>query len=104
MFFLQAISVFWLITVVFIPIGAAILSASRDVSLNKVFQVKLLINMFYYVKYLLQINSLLFYQVVEIVDRYDAKCVPEIFKDDKVAFIKSSWDKTCIRTLNVSSP
>ncbi|CAK7350175.1 unnamed protein product [Dovyalis caffra] len=40
--------------------------------------------------------------VVEIVDRYDAECVPEPFRADKVSFIKDiSLSKNCSRILKV---
>ncbi|XP_028773297.1 ALA-interacting subunit 3 [Neltuma alba] len=38
--------------------------------------------------------------VVEIIDRYESACVPSNYTD-KVAFIQSSADKTCNRTLTV---
>lgn len=38
--------------------------------------------------------------VVEIVDRYEAACVPSNWTD-KVAYIQSAADKTCTRTLHV---
>jgi hypothetical protein len=40
------------------------------------------------------------YQVVEIVDRYEAACVPSNWTD-KVAYIQSGADKTCKRELHV---
>ncbi|KAI5674529.1 hypothetical protein M9H77_14893 [Catharanthus roseus] len=40
--------------------------------------------------------------VVEIIDRYETECVPPNFRNNKVAFIQSSADKTCTRTLNVT--
>ncbi|PIA47657.1 hypothetical protein AQUCO_01400340v1 [Aquilegia coerulea] len=65
------ISTFILISAIFIPIGVVSLLASRD--------------------------------VVEIVDRYDAVCVPATAssKNDKVAFIQSTANKICNRTLTV---
>lgn len=40
--------------------------------------------------------------VVEIVDRYDIECVPELFKSDKLAYIKdTSLPKNCSRYLKV---
>lgn len=40
--------------------------------------------------------------VVEIVDQYDAECVPEEFKGNKVSFIKdSSISKNCTRYIKV---
>ncbi|WOL15864.1 hypothetical protein Cni_G24645 [Canna indica] len=40
--------------------------------------------------------------VVEIVDQYDDKCVPPNMTNDKVAYIQNAtFDKTCIRTLQV---
>ncbi|KAF6174585.1 hypothetical protein GIB67_006237 [Kingdonia uniflora] len=39
-------------------------------------------------------------RVVEIVDRYDADCVPQSFSKNKLAFIQSNeTDKTCTRRL-----
>ncbi|MCL7047197.1 hypothetical protein MKW94_025108 [Papaver nudicaule] len=41
-------------------------------------------------------------RVVEIVDRYDAVCVPANFSKDKLGFIQSSTtDKTCTRIITV---
>ncbi|OIV97272.1 hypothetical protein TanjilG_07024 [Lupinus angustifolius] len=43
--------------------------------------------------------------VVEIVDRYDNDCIPEEFKNNKVAFIKDdSLSKNCSRLLKVDKP
>nr|CAD1844657.1 unnamed protein product [Ananas comosus var. bracteatus] len=47
--------------------------------------------------------------VVELVDRYDADCVPQQLRDDKLAFIQNSQtNKTCTRRLivpkHMSSP
>ncbi|WOL16484.1 ALA-interacting subunit 3-like [Canna indica] len=40
--------------------------------------------------------------VVEIVDRYDAKCIPGNMSSDKVGYIQDDTiDKSCIRTLTV---
>ncbi|XP_020083659.1 ALA-interacting subunit 3-like [Ananas comosus] len=40
--------------------------------------------------------------VVELVDRYDADCVPQHLRDDKLAFIQNSQtNKTCTRRLIV---
>ncbi|CAN4096040.1 unnamed protein product [Withania somnifera] len=40
--------------------------------------------------------------VVEIIDRYDAECVPSPFANDKVGYITNGQeDKTCVRTLIV---
>ncbi|KAJ8627225.1 hypothetical protein MRB53_020532 [Persea americana] len=40
--------------------------------------------------------------VVEIVERYDAECVPEPFRSNKVAYIKdNSTSKNCTRILKV---
>ncbi|XP_021299441.1 ALA-interacting subunit 3-like [Herrania umbratica] len=39
--------------------------------------------------------------VVEIIDRYENVCVPESFRNDKVAYIQSDADKICNRTLRV---
>ncbi|XP_006836332.2 putative ALA-interacting subunit 2 [Amborella trichopoda] len=42
--------------------------------------------------------------VVEIVDRYDTECIPEVFRDNKVAYIKDdSISKNCTRILKVPS-
>lgn len=43
---------------------------------------------------------IIIYQVVEIVDRYEADCVPSNWTD-KVAYIQSDADKTCKRQLHV---
>ncbi|KAI4323269.1 hypothetical protein L6164_022889 [Bauhinia variegata] len=41
--------------------------------------------------------------VVEIVDRYDFECIPQNFRNDKVAFIQNdTHNKTCTRQLNVT--
>ncbi|XP_009599294.1 ALA-interacting subunit 3 [Nicotiana tabacum] len=39
--------------------------------------------------------------VVEIIDRYDAECIPKNSTDDEVGYIQSSKNKTCKRTLTV---
>ncbi|XP_050227894.1 ALA-interacting subunit 3-like [Mercurialis annua] len=40
--------------------------------------------------------------VVEIVDRYDKDCIPSIFRNDSLQFIRSSTtNKTCTRSLTV---
>ncbi|KAJ7949011.1 ALA-interacting subunit [Quillaja saponaria] len=39
--------------------------------------------------------------VVEIVDRYEDDCVPANFKNNKIAYIQGSTDKTCNRTIIV---
>lgn len=39
--------------------------------------------------------------VVEIVDRYDADCIPSGLSNNKVEFIQGPQDKTCNRTLTV---
>ncbi|EPS74126.1 hypothetical protein M569_00629, partial [Genlisea aurea] len=64
------ISIFLLVSVVFIPIGVVSLYASRD--------------------------------VVEIVDRYDADCIPVSSRNDKLSYIQGPEDKTCNRTLTVT--
>ncbi|RAL41110.1 hypothetical protein DM860_008808 [Cuscuta australis] len=40
--------------------------------------------------------------VVEIVDRYEADCIPSNYSRKEVEFIQSSLDKTCHRTIRVS--
>ncbi|CAN1135681.1 ALA-interacting subunit 3 [Linum perenne] len=40
--------------------------------------------------------------VVEIVDRYETACIPPLNRTDKVAYIKSAADKTCVRTIRVT--
>ncbi|XP_050227371.1 ALA-interacting subunit 3-like [Mercurialis annua] len=40
--------------------------------------------------------------VVEIIDRYETECIPPLNRTDKVAFIRSSADKTCTRTLRIT--
>ncbi|KAK9150892.1 hypothetical protein Syun_009201 [Stephania yunnanensis] len=43
--------------------------------------------------------------VVEIVDRYDTDCIPEVFRSNKVAFIKDdSIPKNCTRYFKVHKP
>ncbi|GER33855.1 LEM3 (ligand-effect modulator 3) family protein /CDC50 family protein [Striga asiatica] len=39
--------------------------------------------------------------VVEIVHRYDAECIPVESRNNRVGFIQSSRDKTCNRTITV---
>ncbi|KAL3851001.1 hypothetical protein ACJIZ3_012883 [Penstemon smallii] len=39
--------------------------------------------------------------VVEIVHGYETECIPSGSRNDKVGFIQSDQDKTCIRTLTV---
>ncbi|XP_030471557.1 ALA-interacting subunit 3-like [Syzygium oleosum] len=39
--------------------------------------------------------------VVEIIDRYDIDCIPESNRTDKVQYIQSSPNNTCIRKLTV---
>ncbi|XP_020269990.1 putative ALA-interacting subunit 2 [Asparagus officinalis] len=42
--------------------------------------------------------------VVEIVDRYDNECIPEVYRSNKLAYIKdSSISKNCSRTIRVQS-
>ncbi|KAJ8760786.1 hypothetical protein K2173_021824 [Erythroxylum novogranatense] len=43
------------------------------------------------------------HSVIEIVDRYDAECVPEAFKGNKVSYIKDdSISKNCSRQMKVT--
>ncbi|CAN1263073.1 ALA-interacting subunit 5 [Linum perenne] len=42
-----------------------------------------------------------FQQVVEIVDRYETACIPLLNRTDKVAYIQSAANKTCLRTITV---
>lgn len=90
------ISAFLLVGVVFIPIGVVSLFASRDVC------AKLYLKTFYFLflKFL-NLNNVAIYQVVEIIDRYDAECIPKNSTDDEVGYIQSSKNKTCKRTLTV---
>ncbi|KAJ7982095.1 ALA-interacting subunit [Quillaja saponaria] len=39
--------------------------------------------------------------VVEIVERYETDCIPENFRNNKVAFIQSKADKTCNKNITV---
>ncbi|OMO77894.1 hypothetical protein COLO4_24974 [Corchorus olitorius] len=39
--------------------------------------------------------------VVEIIDRYETACIPDNFKNDKLAYIQSPGDKSCNRTITV---
>ncbi|CAN1263067.1 ALA-interacting subunit 1 [Linum perenne] len=39
--------------------------------------------------------------VVEIVDRYETACIPLLNRTDKVAYIQSAANKTCLRTITV---
>ncbi|KAF5188541.1 Ala-interacting subunit [Thalictrum thalictroides] len=44
-------------------------------------------------------------RVVEIVDRYDADCVPQSFGEKKLEFIQGAdTNKTCVRVINVIKP
>ncbi|KAF3450547.1 hypothetical protein FNV43_RR06634 [Rhamnella rubrinervis] len=64
------ISTFFVMGVIFIPVGLIILHTSRN--------------------------------VVEIVDRYDAECIPEAYKSNKMAYIKdNSIPKNCSQFLKV---
>ncbi|CAH9053140.1 unnamed protein product [Cuscuta epithymum] len=40
--------------------------------------------------------------VVEIVDRYEADCIPSNYSRNEVQFIQSSLDKTCLRKITVT--
>ncbi|CAI0440490.1 unnamed protein product [Linum tenue] len=40
--------------------------------------------------------------VVEVVDRYETACIPPQNRTNKVAYIQSSSNKTCVRVLTVS--
>ncbi|CAI0440491.1 unnamed protein product [Linum tenue] len=42
-----------------------------------------------------------FQQVVEVVDRYETACIPPQNRTNKVAYIQSSSNKTCVRVLTV---
>ncbi|KAJ0611740.1 putative CDC50/LEM3 family protein [Helianthus annuus] len=67
------IGTFFLMGVIFIPVGLISLHASQSVT--------------------------------EIVDRYDIDCVPDTFKNNKVAYIKNaSTPKSCHRYLKVDKP
>lgn len=46
---------------------------------------------------------LLIHQVVEIVDRYEADCIPSNYSGNEVQFIQSNLNKNCPRILRVSS-
>ena len=43
-----------------------------------------------------------FYQVVEIVDRYETECIPLEKRNDTVNYIQTPGDKPCNRTITVS--
>lgn len=94
---MQVISAFLLVSIVFIPIGVASLFASQDVCLT---QAKLFLFHFYFYKCLIM-DSLLLYQVVEIIDRYETECIPLANRTNKIGYIQSSVDKTCTRTIRV---
>jgi hypothetical protein len=97
----QVISAFLIVTIVFIPIGVASLIASRDVRLNAILFFDFCLQLWIVcVCWLLICYNWSLYQVVEIVDRYEAACVPSNWTD-KVAYIQSAADKTCTRTLHV---
>lgn len=97
----QVISVFMLVSIIFVPIGVASLFASRDVCLhkNKLFPFFFLKVPVIYVVY----KEIFGWQVVEIVDRYETECIPESHRGDKVKYIQSSENKACNRTLKVGS-
>ncbi|CAN1263069.1 ALA-interacting subunit 1 [Linum perenne] len=40
--------------------------------------------------------------VVEIVDRYETACIPLLNRTDKVAYIQSAANKTCLRTITTA--
>lgn len=42
-----------------------------------------------------------FYQVIEIIDRYETDCIPTPSRSDKVGYIQGPGDKKCNRTLKV---
>ncbi|CAN1828835.1 ALA-interacting subunit 1 [Linum perenne] len=43
-----------------------------------------------------------FQRVVEIVNHYEIVCIPPQNRTDKVAYVKSAADKTCVRTITVT--
>jgi hypothetical protein len=96
LFFIQVITVFVIVGVIFVPIGVVSLRASHQVcpvSCKALFETEF--GHFVYAVFF----SLL--QVVEIVDRYDDACVPANVTD-KLSYIQnSSIPKTCTRTLTV---
>ncbi|CAI9087981.1 OLC1v1022200C1 [Oldenlandia corymbosa var. corymbosa] len=42
------------------------------------------------------------HDVVEIIDRYETECIPKESRNNKVAYIQTPGDKSCIRTLKVT--
>ena len=43
-----------------------------------------------------------FYQVVEVVQRYETECIPAENRTNKVQFIQSDANKTCTISMTVS--
>ena len=97
---MQVIGTFLLVSVIFIPIGAVSLFASRDVCF------KFTVIYFYIVHHFISVcftdKIPYVWQVVEIVDRYETDCIPQTSRNDKVGFIQSNQSKICQRTLRVS--
>ena len=53
------------------------------------------------VTHMVDLESLSFYQVVELVDQYETVCIPKVI-NDKVKYIQTPGDKSCNRTITVS--
>jgi hypothetical protein len=97
LFSLQIISIWWIITIILIPIGVALLTASENVCVQFHFFL-----IFVYVYNYMLIWNCYYYQVVEIVRRYDTDCVHEKWTTaEKIAFIQSRANKTCTIELQV---
>lgn len=104
--FLQVVSAFLLISIIFVPIGVACLLASHDVRLRfNITKYQKFDNnnsCLFCIAYFFCWTSILLLQVVEIIDQYETECVPENLRGDKLAFIQDPrTEKTCTRVLIV---
>ncbi len=54
------------------------------------------------VTHIVDLESLSFYQVVELVDQYETECIPAVNRTDKVKYIQTSGDLSCNRSIKVS--
>ncbi|GJV20941.1 putative ALA-interacting subunit 2 isoform X1 [Tanacetum coccineum] len=89
------IGTFFLMGVIFIPVGLISLQASQSV----LFSCSSYERLSYIHVFLYLVDMAI---VSEILDRYDTDCVPDTFKSNKVAYIKNaSIPKSCNRDLKV---
>lgn len=99
--FRQVIAVFVAIGIIFIPVGLVSLSASEHVICFK--PCDLLNQLSNELICCMTLDSFMLKQVVEIVQEYDADCIPLDYRKDKVGYIQSDrTNKTCTLSMTVS--